>query len=96
MSGHRYFDGCKHRRLGEPIKLGAFAPSVALGKASAHGANLSLRGDSRTGAAVASERASLEMLKLRGAANHALSLLKMPSRKLHENCGRESSRPQTR
>ena len=95
MSGHRYFDGCKYRRLGEPIKLGAFAPNVALGKASAHGASLSLREDSRTGAAVASERASLE-LKLRGAANHALSLLKMLSIKLHVNCGRESSRPQIR
>jgi len=78
VSGHRYFDGCKHRQLGEPIKLGAFAPSVALGKASAHGASLSVREDSRTGAAVASERASLE-LKHRGAANHDLSLLKMHS-----------------
>jgi len=55
VSGHRYFDGCKYRRLGEPIKLGAFAPNVALGKASAHGASLSLREDSRTGAAAGSE-----------------------------------------
>ena len=31
------------RRLGQPVKLDQFAPSVRLGEASAHGANLSIR-----------------------------------------------------
>ena len=40
------------RRLGQPVKLDQFAPRVALGEASAHGANLSHgRLPKRTGAA---------------------------------------------
>src|SRR5208337_5468989 len=33
--------------LGEPVEFDQFAPCVALGEASAHGASLSLRGDGR-------------------------------------------------